>query len=41
LTGNITLEVTLERTGHFMMGLRAIDGSSNKSMYEMEWVVVA
>jgi hypothetical protein len=41
LTGNITLEVTLERTGHFMMGLRAIDGSSNKSMYEMEWKVVA
>jgi hypothetical protein len=40
LTGNITLEVTLKQPGHYMMGLRAIDGSSNRSMYEMEWIVV-
>lgn len=40
LTGNVILEITLKRTGHFMMGLRGIDGSSNRSMYEMEWIVV-
>ncbi len=40
LTGNIILEITLKRAGHFMMGLRGIDGSSNRSMYEMEWKVV-
>lgn len=40
LTGNIILEVVLKLFGHFSMCLRAIDGSSNKSMFEIEWVVV-
>lgn len=40
LTGSITLEVVLKQFGRFKMGLRAIDGSSNNSMFEMDWVVV-
>jgi hypothetical protein len=40
LTGTINLDVVLKTTGHFMIGLRAIDGSANKSMFEMEWKIV-
>ena len=40
LTNTITLDVVLKTPGHFMMGLRAIDTLGNKSMFEMEWVVV-
>jgi hypothetical protein len=40
LSGTINLDVVLKLTGHFMMALRATDGSGNKSVFEMEWVVV-
>lgn len=39
-TGNVTLRVITTQMGKVSMGLRAIDGSSNWSMFNMDWVIV-
>lgn len=39
-TGSQTLVVTLKSFGHVSIGLRAIDGSANWNMFEMEWIIV-